>query len=76
MTSGQVKVRFERSRSREVQTANIRVDAARDSAERLHLVLPQALDRLARLMIQYEVGVRARKTCILRSVDEDYFSDF
>jgi restriction system protein len=33
-------------------------------------------DRLARLMIQHEVGVRARKTYVLRSVDEDYFSDF
>jgi restriction system protein len=33
-------------------------------------------DRLARLMIQHEVGVRARKTYVLRSVDEDYFTDF
>jgi restriction system protein len=32
-------------------------------------------ERLARLMIQHEVGVRARKTYVLRSVDEDYFSD-
>lgn len=32
-------------------------------------------DRLARLMIQHEVGVRARKTYTLRSVDEDYFTD-
>lgn len=31
---------------------------------------------LARLMIQHEVGVRARKTYVLRSVDEDYFTDF
>lgn len=31
-------------------------------------------ERLARLMIQHEVGVRARKTYTLRSVDEDYFS--
>lgn len=30
-------------------------------------------ERLARLMIQHEVGVRARKTYVLRSVDEDYF---
>jgi restriction system protein len=30
--------------------------------------------RLARLMIQHEVGVRARKTYTLRSVDEDYFA--
>ena len=32
-------------------------------------------DRLARLLIQHEVGVRARQTYVLRSVDEDYFSD-
>jgi restriction system protein len=32
-------------------------------------------DRLARLMIQHEVGVRARKTYVLRSVDEDYFTE-
>lgn len=31
-------------------------------------------DRLARLMIAHEVGARARKTYVLRSVDEDYFS--
>lgn len=31
-------------------------------------------DRLARLMIQHEVGVRARKAYVLRTVDEDYFS--
>jgi restriction system protein len=33
-------------------------------------------DRLARLMISHEVGVRARKTYVLRSVDEDYFAEF
>lgn len=33
-------------------------------------------NRLARLMIQHEVGVRARKTYVLRSVDEDYFAEF
>jgi restriction system protein len=32
-------------------------------------------ERLARLMIQYEVGVRALKTYALRSVDEGYFTD-
>lgn len=32
-------------------------------------------ERLARLMIQHEVGVRARKTYVLRSVDEDYFAE-
>ncbi|MDK3017735.1 restriction endonuclease [Pseudodonghicola flavimaris] len=31
--------------------------------------------RLAQLLIEHEVGVRARKTYILRSVDEDYFSE-
>jgi restriction system protein len=30
--------------------------------------------RLAGLMIQYGVGVRARITYTIRSVDEDYFS--
>ena len=34
-----VKGRSERSRSRVVQTADIRVEAARDNPERLHLVL-------------------------------------
>lgn len=29
--------------------------------------------RLARLMIAYEIGVRARQTYVLRSIDEDYF---
>lgn len=32
-------------------------------------------ERLARLMIQYEVGVRARRSFVIRSVDEDYFAD-
>lgn len=32
-------------------------------------------DRLARLMIQHGVGVRPRQTYVIRSVDEDYFSD-
>lgn len=31
--------------------------------------------RLARLMIANEVGVRARQTYVIRSIDEDYFSD-
>ncbi len=30
---------------------------------------------LARLLIAHEIGVRARKTYVLRSVDEDYFID-
>ena len=33
-------------------------------------------DRLARLMITSEIGVRARKSYVLRSVDEDYFSEY
>lgn len=32
-------------------------------------------ERLARLMIQHEVGVRARRSFVIRSVDEDYFAD-
>ena len=31
--------------------------------------------RLARLMIAHEIGVRARRTYVLRSVDEDYFAE-
>lgn len=37
-----VRGRSERSRSRAVQTADIRVEAARDNLERLQLVLPTA----------------------------------
>jgi restriction system protein len=32
-------------------------------------------ERLARLMIQHEVGVRARRTFVIRSIDEDRFAD-
>jgi len=32
-------------------------------------------DRLARLMIAHEVGIRARRTYTIRSIDEDYFVD-
>ena len=32
-------------------------------------------NQLARLMIKHGVGVRTRRTFVLRSVDEDYFSD-
>jgi hypothetical protein len=42
-----VKGRSERSRCRVVETADIRVEAARDSAERLHLVLPKAKEPVA-----------------------------
>ena len=42
-----VKGRSERSRSRVVQTADIRVEAARDNPERLHLMLPKAQEPVA-----------------------------
>jgi restriction endonuclease Mrr len=32
-------------------------------------------ERLARLMIRHGVGVRDRVSYVIRSVDEDYFSD-
>ena len=44
---GSVKGRSERSRSRVVQTADIRVEAARDNGERLHLMLPKAQEPVA-----------------------------
>ena len=31
--------------------------------------------KLARLMIRYDVGVRARTTYVIKGVDEDYFAD-
>jgi hypothetical protein len=43
-----VKGRSERSRSRIIETADIRVEAARDSAERLHLVLTKAHEPVPR----------------------------
>ncbi len=47
---------------------------ARDYVEKVqHRIVLINGTRLARLMIQNEVGVRARKTYTLRSVDEDYF---
>ena len=42
-----VKGRSERSRSRVVQTADIRVEAARDNPERLYLMLPRAQEPVA-----------------------------
>jgi restriction system protein len=54
-------------------------DFSRDAKDFLNKVQHRIVlingERLARLMIQHEVGVRARKTYVLRSVDEDYFSD-
>ena len=47
---------------------------ARDYVEKVqHRIILINGARLARLMIQNEVGVRARKIYTLRSVDEDYF---
>ena len=47
---------------------------ARDYVEKVqHRIIHINGARLARLMIQNEVGVRARKIYTLRSVDEDYF---
>ena len=49
---------------------------ARDYLTRVqHRIVLINGERLARLMIQHEVGVRARRTFTLRSVDEDYFAD-
>ena len=49
---------------------------ARDYLNRVqHRIVLINGERLARLMIQHEVGVRARKTYVLRSVDEDYFTE-
>ena len=54
-------------------------DFSKEARDYLHKVQHRIVlingDRLARLMIQYEVGVRARKTYVLRSVDEDYFTE-
>jgi len=44
---GSVKGRSERSLSRVVQTADIRVEASRDNGERLHLMLPKAQEPVA-----------------------------
>jgi restriction system protein len=49
---------------------------ARDYLNRVqHRIVLINGELLARLMIQHEVGVRARKTYVVRSVDEDYFFD-
>lgn len=54
-------------------------DFSREAREYLNRVQQRIVlidgDRLARLLIQHEVGVRARKTYVLRSVDEDYFAE-
>ena len=58
-----------------VTTSDFSKDA-RDYLNRLQqrIVLING-ERLARLMVQHEVGVRARKTYVLRSSDEDYLSE-
>jgi restriction system protein len=49
---------------------------AREYVDRVqHRIILINGETLARLMITYEVGVRARQSFVLRSIDEDYFSD-
>lgn len=49
---------------------------ARDYAARVqHRVVLIDGPRLARLMIQHDVGVRTRETYAVKTVDEDYFAD-
>lgn len=54
-------------------------DFSREAREYLNKVQHRIVlingERLARLMIQHEVGVRARRSFVIRSVDEDYFAD-
>jgi restriction system protein len=54
-------------------------DFSREAADYVHRVQQRIIlingVRLARLMIAYEVGVRARQSFVLKSVDEDYFSE-
>jgi restriction system protein len=54
-------------------------DFSKDAREYLNKVQHRIVlingHQLAKLMIQHEVGVRARRSYVIRSVDEDYFSD-
>ncbi len=54
-------------------------DFSKDARDYLNRVQQRIVlingDRLARLMVQHEVGVRARKTYVIRSIDEDYFTE-
>ncbi|MDH2327511.1 restriction endonuclease [Cereibacter sp. SYSU M97828] len=54
-------------------------DFSRDARDFLHRVQQRVVlingQRLAQLMIAHGVGVRVRQTYLIRSVDEDYFSD-
>ncbi|ETD85204.1 hypothetical protein U716_05515 [Rhodobacter capsulatus B6] len=49
--------------------------SSQENASFEHQGRPGKGQRLAGLMIQYGVGVRARSTCFINSVDENYFSD-
>ena len=49
---------------------------AREYVDRVqHRIVLINGDLLARLITNYEVGVRARQTYVLRSIDEDYFAE-
>ena len=54
-------------------------DFSRDARDYLNKVQHRIVlingQQLAKLMIQHEVGVRARRSYVIKSVDEDYFSD-
>lgn len=54
-------------------------DFSREAREYLHRVQHRVVlingQRLARLMVQHGVGVRARRSYVVQSVDEDYFAD-
>ncbi len=53
-------------------------DFSREAREYIHKVQHRVVlidgRRLASLMIDHEVGVRARRTVVVRSIDEDYFA--
>ncbi|WP_131725426.1 hypothetical protein [Rhodobacter capsulatus] len=55
--------------------ANMSFVSSQENASFEHQGRPGKGQRLAGLMIQYGVGVRARSTCFINSVDENYFSD-
>ena len=54
-------------------------DFSKDAREYLNRVQHRIVlingEQLARLMIQHEVGVRAQRSFVLRSIDENYFTD-
>ncbi|MEP4194503.1 MAG: restriction endonuclease [Aliishimia sp.] len=58
-----------------VTTSDFSREAIQYVAKVQHRIVLINGDRLARLMIKHEVGVRARRSLVIRSVDEDYFSD-